>query len=62
MFEKTLLYKKEKVVLTGNRDRRSQTDDNKYSRTDDNIKQRITKFSSMIKEETNLETNLNNLF
>ena len=44
----TLLYKKKAVVLTGGRDRRSNTSTNPAYRTDSNLSERVTDFLAFI--------------
>ena len=49
-YEKTLLYSKGKVILTGNRDRKLNSANDADDPADANLSQRITKFANVIKQ------------
>ena len=55
----TLLYKKEKVVLTGNRDRRLSNTDTNNDRTDDNLNARIINFHGQLGQKLNYRIPIN---
>ena len=48
MIEKYLLYSKKSVIIPGNEDRRSHSNNNEVFRTDDNLENREDKFATQI--------------
>ena len=58
----TLLYGKAKVVLTGNRDRRSNNSATAGDRTDANLGSRITEFHDLSSKKNYYRTPLKNFY
>ena len=51
-FDEKLLYSRKLIKLSGNNDRRPNNDNDADNRTDDNLTDRLDKFSDLISKET----------